>query len=138
MFLFCIESSHERGMGHLYRSITFINYLMSIGERCMVIVNDHEVSTKILSDNGIVHQVEDLSDYKSDWEGRAVKRYNITRWINDRLDTEYQHAKNVKNAGALLVTFDDRGAGASISDVNISALVFKDKDKLQGYPVKHL
>src|SRR6185312_14607042 len=56
----------------------------------------------------------------------------IKTWINDRLDTGLAHAQSVRDAGARLVSFDDRGAGAALADLNIVAFPASEAEKLPG------
>mgnify|MGYP000727035526 CR=1 FL=1 len=58
-------------------------------------------------------------------------------WINDRLDTTAAHVERVKTAGVPVATFDDRGSGAALSDLNVASLVFdpEEVDRLQAHRV---
>jgi spore coat polysaccharide biosynthesis predicted glycosyltransferase SpsG len=128
----CIEASHERGLGHLYRTLNFVEYLDGLKERYIVIVNDDPVSTSILEQKGITSVKVNLCDTQSDWETSIIKKYGITIWINDRLDTDIRHAEHVKKQGVKLVTFDDRGSGATLTDLHFASLVFSGNETLVG------
>jgi len=129
---FCIEASHERGLGHLYRTLNFIEYLDGLNERYIVIMNDDPVSTSILEQREITHVTVALNDTQSDWETAIINQYGITTWINDRLETYKKHASHVKKHKVQLVTFDDRGTGASLADIHFAPLFFSGKELLQG------
>jgi spore coat polysaccharide biosynthesis predicted glycosyltransferase SpsG len=129
---FCIEASHERGLGHLYKTLNFVEYLDGLNERYIVMVNDDPTSTSILKQRGIPYVTVNLSDTQTDWETRIIRQYGITFWINDRLDTDIRHAQNVKKHRVQLVTFDDRGSGAKLADLHFAPLVFSGKEMLQG------
>lgn len=134
MFVFCIESSHARGMGHLYRSLTLADVLVRTGEDVHFLINAHEASLQILKSRGYEHETVDLTPDAGGWETEAVQRLCASAWINDRLDTTAEHVGRVKAAGLPVVTFDDRGSGAARSDLNVAALVFDPEEvaRLQG------
>lgn len=132
MIGFCIEASHERGLGHLYKTLNFVEYLDGLNERYVVIVNDDPISTSILKQRGVAYVTVNLSDTQSDWETTIIKQYGITTWINDRLDTDKRHAEHIKKHSVKLVTFDDRGTGAPLADLHFAPLVFTGKELLQG------
>ena len=132
MIGFCIEASHTRGLGHLFKTLNFIAHLYSEDEQFMLMVNDNPKAVKILQQKKVEHVTVNLSDTQSDWETQQIKRFGITIWVNDRLDTERNHALNVKKNGIKLVTFDDRGSGSAHSDIHFAPLVFSGRDKLQG------
>lgn len=132
MIGFCIEASHERGLGHLYKTLNFIEYLNEQNEEYIVITNDDPVSKSILEQNQVRHITVNLNDSQSDWETAIIKQYGITTWINDRLNTDIKHAALVKKQDVKLVTFDDRGSGAALADLHFAPLVFTGKETLQG------
>lgn len=137
MFVFCIESSHARGMGHLYRSLTLADVLVRMGEDVHFLINAHEPSLRILESRGYAHATVDLAPEAGGWETEAVQRLRASAWINDRLDTTAAHVERVKATGLPVVTFDDRGSGAAQSDLNVAALVFDPEEvaRLQGVRV---
>lgn len=131
MFAICIEASHSKGMGHLFRMLNFIKYLRSKDEQFIVLINDNDKTKDILELNKIFFEVVDLKDFDSNWETSIIEKYNIKYWINDRLDTEEKHSLKVKNNSIKLITFDDLGSGAKHSDINICGLFFN-HDNIQG------
>jgi spore coat polysaccharide biosynthesis predicted glycosyltransferase SpsG len=129
---FCIEASHARGLGHLYKTLNCIDYLATQGEPYIVMVNDDPRATTILAQRGVAYVTVDPSRAQGDWETALIKEFGIRVWINDRLDTDAGHAARVKKNGIGLVTFDDRGAGAALADLHFAPLVFSGQDRLQG------
>jgi spore coat polysaccharide biosynthesis predicted glycosyltransferase SpsG len=132
MFALCIESSHARGMGHFYRALNLADGLAKAGLAYTVYLNDHGPSRQILAERGVPHRTVELQDFDSGWEASLIRQDGIHVWVNDRLDTDIRHAKNVKAAGIGLVTFDDRGAGAALADLHIAALAFDAQESLGG------
>jgi spore coat polysaccharide biosynthesis predicted glycosyltransferase SpsG len=132
MIGFCIEASHRRGLGHLYKTINLIKYFASQDMRSIVMVNDDLKAIEILKQSSIKYVTVELDDISSDWETTIISSYGITVWVNDRLDTDQNHARHVKNNGIGLVTFDDWGSGAALADLHFAPLVFSEQDKLQG------
>lgn len=132
MFAICIESSHARGMGHLFRAMHLARVIEKLGESPFILLNDYSPALQILARSGIPHGVVDLSNADTDWEGRFIRMHGVRTWINDRLDTTAGHAAKVKERSIPLVTFDDRGAGAAMADLHIAALAFDPKERLGG------
>jgi len=132
VFAICVECSHARGMGHLYRALNLAAELKKGKILYRLYLNEHSPSQQILTANEIPHSVVNLDDISNDWETWLIRRDGITLWINDRLDTQISHAQKIKSAGIPLVTFDDRGAGAVLADLHIAALSFNPNEKLGG------
>jgi len=135
LFALCIESSHQRGMGHLFRMLRFSQFLRDKNESVIFFVNAHQPAMTILNENGCDYEGVNLSDMQSNWEGQLIQKYDIDVWVNDRLDTSAMHARNVKDARVKLVTFDDRGDGAAMADLHVAALVFDEIHALRGRKV---
>ena len=122
MLALCIESSHTRGMGHLYRSLILADHLRARGHNITYLINNHPPSLAILQQRGYTPIAVDLPDTQSHWEMDIIKQHHIKLWINDRLDTSIAHAEHIKAAPIPLATFDDQGTGATLADLHIAAL----------------
>lgn len=132
MFALCLESSHLRGMGHLFRMLRFAQFLREQEQACVFFLNEHQQAFRILEQSGFDYAVAPLQDIESCWEANLISRYGIDVWVDDRLDTAREHALHVRDAGARLVSFDDRGEGAELADINVAALVFDHVGRLRG------
>ena len=133
MFCLCIESSHTKGMGHLFRGLNFAQHLTERGVDFVFAVNDDLKSCRILKEKKVKYEIVNLADLGSGWESELIDKYRITTWIDDRLSTEIEHSSNVKAKGVILVTFDNNGSGANLADLNVAALPCMWKDqKLPG------
>lgn len=132
MFALCIESSHSKGMGHLFRCLNFIACLVAKGEPYLVLINNHAPSINLLKEKGIAFQVVDLDDLESDWETGIILKESVRVWVNDRLDTDIRHAENVKKNNVILATFDDKGSGACRHDLHFAGLFFENDSRLKG------
>lgn len=118
----CLEASHVRGMGHLFRGLNLAQTLRHNGDDCRFVVNDDAIAIDIVRrENFPVHSTN-LNDLSSEWEKSIIEQQKIEVWINDRLAIPAEHALRVKQFGTLLVTFDDDGIGAQEADLNICAL----------------
>lgn len=115
-------------MGHLFRSLTLADALAREGKKAHFLVNAHEPALHILASRGYKHTIVDLAPKASGWETRTVQHLRASVWINDRLDTSAAHVGRVKATGVPVVTFDDRGDGAALSDLNVAALVFNPEE----------
>ena len=77
MYALCIESSHARGMGHLYRALNLANALSEIGIYCKFFINNHDISKKIITSRDYTYEVADLDDFSSDWETEFIIKHKI-------------------------------------------------------------
>lgn len=128
MFAICIEASHSKGMGHLFRMLNFTEYLKIQNEDFIFLINDNEKTKNILHEKNINFEVVNLCDYDSNWESAFIKKYHINYWINDRLETDINHAQNILKNSCKLITFDDLGSGARLSDINVCGLFFNQEN----------
>ena len=134
MFVICIESSHQRGLGHLYRSLILASGMRERGMFVRFLVNDHPFAINLLKNSGYLVDIVDF--HVSGWEVNWLLAHpDIKVWINDRLNTTDYHARRIRDAGLRLVTFDDRGSGAVYADVHVAALIFDHLDSLHGTTV---
>jgi len=128
MFAICLEASHAKGMGHLFRMLNFKNYLDKQNEKYIFLIKNNDKTKEILKNNNIKFEIVNLDDYKSNWEKDIIEKYNLQYWINDRLNTDKEHSENVVSKGIKLITFDDLGSGAILSNSNICGLFFNEKN----------
>ena len=134
MFAICLESSHARGMGHLFRVLNLAQELEHRGHSVTLLVNEDEVALRMLNEHGYTPIVVNLHDYSSEWESELIERHGFSVWINDRLDTDEVHVQSVNKSEIKLATFDDHGSGAAFADLHIAGLNF-DKRQLSGKKV---
>ena len=123
MFAICVESSHARGMGHLFRMRNLAHLLRARQLPFVLLINDHAPALDVLRREQLPFEVVDLSQ-AAQWAPEVIHRHKPRVWLNDRLDTDLAHAQAVKAAGVALATIEDRGAGAALADLHIASLVF--------------
>jgi len=131
LFAICLESSHARGMGHLFRALNLADGIRTRGEQVYFFVNEHAPSLQLIQSRGYSADIVDL-DPAGDWEPKAIASHGIDLWVNDRLDTSDLHVIRVRKSGVPVVTFDDRGTGAALSDANVAGLSFGEDPALTG------
>lgn len=133
MLAICIECSHKRGMGHLFRSINIIKYLQEKGIMFILLLNEDEGARKVLEQERISdYVVIDIFREESNWETEIINEYNVSCWLNDRLDTPYWTAKHVVDNGIPLYTIDDKGPGANLATGNFASLALSEKESIPG------
>ena len=135
MYAICIECSHQRGMGNLFRSLNIINWFHEHKIEFVVLINEDVRSMSYLDSQNIAYHIVDLWDYQTNWEKRMIEQYKIKTWINDRMATDIRHVRNIKNCGVKLCSFDDTGSGAELTDKNFCSMVFDHVDRLKGKEV---
>lgn len=131
MFAICIEASHKKGMGHLFRMLNFTKLLKSKNKEFVFFTNKDLKTENILKANNCIYEVVELNNTQNNWESDLINKYKISYWINDRLNTSEAHSNNILRNNIKLITFDDLGNGAKKSDLNICALLFNQK-KIKG------
>lgn len=131
MFAICLEASHKKGMGHLFRMLNFAKYLQQKEQLFIFLINENEKVKEILELNQYQYEIVKLDDISNNWETTLIKKYNFNYWINDRLNTDEKHTKNVIQNNIKLITFDDLGSGAEYCDINICGLFFN-KENIKG------
>ncbi|MCG3685615.1 hypothetical protein [Aliarcobacter butzleri] len=128
MFAICLEASHKKGMGHLFRMLNFVKILEKNSHKFIFIINDNDKTKEILEKQKYLYEIVDFDDFSKDWETTIIEKYKIKYWINDRLDTDEKHTKNILKNSIKLITFDDLGSGAEYCDINICGLFFHNED----------
>lgn len=126
MLAICIESSHQRGMGHFYRMVNLVQVLKAQGKKYIVFLNQDEASERILRQERIPFEVVDLWDTDSNWEVEMIQKYKIHHWLNDRMGTRLETARHIKSAGVCLCAIDDTGDGAQLTDKNFCPGCFEE------------
>lgn len=116
----CVEASNSKGMGYLFRCLHLAKNFQSKKIFCMVLINNHKPSIKILKKAHIKFQTTELFDYDGNWETRIIKKHRINVWISARLNTDIRHTTHIKKNNALLVTFDNCGSGADQGDLHFA------------------
>lgn len=129
MFGICIEASHQRGLGHLFRMLNFSRSLEQRAIPFCFFMNADKDAEAILQRANLPYEVVSLNEVG--WQQLVIKKHGLSLWVDDRLDTTIAHARAIDSFGLQRVTFDDRGEGASLAALNVAALCF-------GPSVKHL
>ncbi|MDA9437534.1 hypothetical protein XH98_00080 [Bradyrhizobium sp. CCBAU 51745] len=132
MIALCTESSHTRGMGHLFRAMVLAEGLRAAGHAVKFYVNDHPATAALLTQRGLPFEVVPLEDVEQNWEGKAIERDDIKVWVFDRHRTDQRSAHRIKAKDIPLVTFDDRGGGAALADLHIAAMPCEDGREFAG------
>lgn len=127
MIAICIESSHQRGMGHFYRALTIRNYLKEKHEECILLINKDKVSNQILDREKIPYEIVDYQDVISNWEQKIIKMYQINIWLLDKYETQIELTSHVKQEGVLLAAIDDCGEGAVLVDLHFCSMLLKNQ-----------
>lgn len=132
MLAICVESSHARGMGHLFRSCALGQALTEAGSDVRFYVNDHAPAHAVLQSRGFPFDVVPLCDPSQDWETTAIARHGIRVWIYDKHRTDRRSTKRVAAQRIPIVIFDDGGDGAVDADLHIAALAYDPDKELAG------
>ncbi len=134
MFIICVKSSHSMGMGHLFRAITLYSALKRNNVAgAVVLFGYHAEAAACLDNQHVPYSVVEMPDDEgAGWEEDLVTKYRARIWINDRMQTDAEHAARIKALGLKLVTFDDTGSGARLCDLHVAPLAIIRRDSLEG------
>ena len=125
MIIICIESSHQRGMGHFYRALNILEYFKRVNERVLVVINQDRASIQILDEKKIPYEVVDYTDTTSNWEKDIIQKNRADVWLLDKFQTGLELAEHVKETGIILAAIDDCGLGAELVDFHFCAMLFR-------------
>lgn len=125
MIAICIESSHQRGMGHFYRALNMLDYFAEVNEKAVIFINNDSESVKILKEKDIVYEIVAYDDTESGWEKNLIHKYHIDIWILDKFETSMELAEHVHQEGILLVAIDDKGEGSKLADLHFCGMLFQ-------------
>lgn len=112
----CIEASHVKGLGHLYRSLRVADMLRAVGMACCFVVNDDPPAVALLLASGYAVRTAPVGTADGCWERSVLEAERPRVWWNDRLDTGAAHAQIVLESEAKLITVDDAGAGGQLAN----------------------
>lgn len=125
-YALCLESSHERGMGHLFRGINLYRYLERQSERSVVMINGDLHAIEVLTRNRVPYEVIDYADVHSNWETLLIRKYHVKVWLNDKLQTDrrlYEHVK--ENPSVVLCAIDEESDSADLLDIHFASTIFR-------------
>lgn len=126
MIAICIESSHQRGMGHFFRALNMLVYFRDVKEQAVLLINNDEPAIQILNDKQVRYEIIDFADVTSNWEKDIIHRYQVDVWLLDKYETSVELAEHVKAEGVILAAIDDRGAGSELVDLHFCAMLYHD------------
>lgn len=109
-------------MGHLFRALALAHAMEAQGAVVRFYVNRDESAERALRQCGRAWTTVPLEDSSIGWEAELIRKDGIRVWINDRFETSAEHALKVLAAGAALATFNDRGSGAALAHLHVSAV----------------
>lgn len=130
-----VESSHARGMGHLFRACALAEALRESGRQVKLYLTDHAPGIEQVKRRGLDFAVVTPAGPDDDWESAVIAGEQIKVWINDLHRSDRRSTLRVKAAGVPVVTLDDRGSGAADSDLHIAALIFDPSEPALGHRV---
>ena len=125
-YALCLESSHERGMGHLFRGVNLYHYLEGQSERSVVLINEDPHAIEVLTRNRVPYEVIDYADVQSNWETLLIRKYHVKVWLNDKLLTDrrlYEHVR--ENPRVVLCAIDEEGDSADLLDIHFASTTFR-------------
>lgn len=133
MIAICIEASHKRGMGHIFRALNFSKYLEEKKEPYVILINNDPASLKLLSEHNRPYEVIHFQDTDSNWEAELIKKYKVDIWLNDKFESSAALCRHVKEQKILLAAIDDVGEGADLVDLHFAGMLFgRKKSEIPG------
>lgn len=132
MYVICIESSNNRGMGHLFRALLYVSYFKQHNISFLLLINNDPHSLELLDDRKIKYLVVDFNDVAGNWEGRIIEQYNVTVWINDKFETSLEMGKHISDTGVLFCLIDDVGQGELYADFHFAGMIYPTRKEVGG------
>ena len=126
MTAICIESSHQRGMGHFYRALNMLAYFRDVKEQAVLVINNDEPAIQILNEKQVLYEIVDYADVTGNWEKDIIHKFQVDVWLLDKFETGTELAEHVINEGVILAAIDDRGVGSKLVDLHFCAMLFHD------------
>src|ERR1039457_1172148 len=120
--LICLEASHQRGMGHLFRGLNLARFLRSLGDNVVIAVNEDERAIDLILSADFPIEIYRVFSDEANWEESLISKHAPDWWINDRLHTNLFHSNKITSSGVRLATFDDHGEGAVLAEYNFLAM----------------
>ncbi len=127
MIVLCIESSHTRGMGHLFHSLLYVDFLKSHNVPFLFLINKDHASEQILKNNSIKYINVDFNDTCSKWEKEIISKYKISTWINDKYCSSMELGRHVSETRCKFYVIDDVGEGESYATASFAGMLFPTK-----------
>lgn len=113
----------EIGTGHVVRCSLLADKLKSTKEfEIAFLMKDYREGIKQVSDRG--YHVYKIPLEKDELEEtiNVIKDFSPEIVVIDRLDTEEDYMKKIKETGVILITLDDIGLGQKYADITINAI----------------
>lgn len=116
----------EIGLGHIYNTLLLANRILN--HKIIFLVDDKSELgyNKIAAQNYEVYMQQE-ADIKTD-----IFKLNPDVVINDRLDTTLDDMNALKEAGILVINFEDLGEGSKEADLVFNA-IYPEKEKLPNH-----
>lgn len=117
----CVEGSHQRGMGHVYRSLRVASMLREGGLACLFVCNEHEGSLHLLREAGFTVLVAPVGKADGQWEAAVLREHKPRVWWNDRMETglAHVHALAAVQPAMPRVHVDDAGEGGKMASLRL-------------------
>lgn len=128
--LFVVTGNSEVGLGHVYNTLLVANDILNHQITFLVDKDSKMAYDKIVSKNYPVS----IQKYKNIIDD--IKTFKPDLVINDRLDTNVEYVKELKNFGFKVVNFEDLGDGAREASLVINA-IYPEKKILKNHYFGH-
>lgn len=134
MYILCIESSKERGMGHLFRSFLFVDYFKKNKIDYLILVNNDPASVSLYDEKNIRYEIVDYSD-ESEWVKEIINKYSPDVWINDKFITDKKMAVTLSKSDVLFCLLDESGEYDYLADLHFAGMIYPSKRDVKGKKV---
>lgn len=120
------DGSNEIGMGHIYRCLSIIEELKSRNIECIIFTKKYDETVNLLREtSNKVYYLNIESSFEDEVKdiNAICSKENVYTFIIDRLNTEPEYIKSIKNTVNKVITFDDCGHGSRYADVVINGIL---------------
>ena len=127
-----IEGSNKRGMGHVFRSLLYVDYLKNNNIDFVYLINNDSKTIELLKKNNVDYILVDYADLNSNWEGKIIQKYGIDVWLNDKFETEVELERHIHEQNILFACLDDVGRGSINADIFFAGMIYPTLEKPKG------
>ena len=114
--LFVVSGNKSIGLGHVYNCLLLANDILD-HEVVFLVDNDSSLALEKIKEKNYPVYMQKSEDLIDD-----IRQISPDVIINDRLDTDTEYMKKLKELSSKIINFEDLGSGSSMADLVVNAM----------------